>query len=355
MRETPLYEECKGLGGKLVDFHGWALPLQFEGIVKEHQHTRARVSIFDCSHMGEFRVHGREAMEHYDALVCSDVFAIPVGRCKYGAILNESGGIIDDAITFRMAQDELYIVTNAGALEKVSNLLTRDASGVEDVSDETAKIDVQGPDARKVMVNIGIPQAEELKYYRACSAQWEGREIVLARLGYTGELGYEIYLPNDVAAGLWRTLAKVDGVKPAGLGARDTLRTEVGFALSGQDFDETNTPLEIGIEGLVQWDGDFTGLESLKAQRDDANYAVLTGIRSKDRRAPRHDFDVKKDGEVVGRVTSGTYGASLGYGVGIAYVPRNLAGPGTALTAGPKDLPIETASHPIYKHGTSRN
>lgn len=354
MRKTSLHDECVALGGKIVDFHGWALPIQFEGIVKEHEHTRKAVSVFDCSHMGEFRIRGKDAIDRYNTLVCSNAPGLRVKRCRYGAILNEEGGIIDDAITFRMAEDELYVVTNAGPLDKISPLITQDNPGAEDVSDATSKIDVQGPQAREVVTRVGIEAAMDLKYYQACWTRWKGTDIVLARLGYTGELGYEIYVPNEIAVPLWRAILDVDGVKPAGLGARDTLRTEVGFALSGQDFDESNTPLQIGIEKLVDWDGDFRGLDALKKQRENGGYSVLFGIKSPDRRAPRHDFELKENGTVVGKVTSGTYGPSVGAGVGLGYLPQRLAKAGNTLTAGPRDLPVETVDMPAYTEGTSR-
>lgn len=338
----------------MVDFHGWELPIQFAGIVKEHQHTRQSVSIFDCSHMGEFRVRGADAIVKYNTVVCSDVEGLKEGRCRYGAVLNEDGGIVDDVITFRLGPEELYVVSNAGPLDRISGIITRDNPGAEDVSSATAKIDVQGPSANGVMDSIGLGDCHSLKYYQAKWTAWKGKDLVCARLGYTGELGYELYIPNDVAEPLWNAILEVEGVQPAGLGARDTLRTEMGFALSGQDFNEDNTPLEIGIAALVHWEGSFTGIDALERQRDRNDYLLMTGVVSPDRRAPRHDFAVKNDGRDVGVVTSGTFGPSLGVGVGLAYLPQDLRAPGTPLTAGPKDIPIRTAAIPMYDKGTSR-
>lgn len=354
MRETPLYNEHVALGARIVDFNGWALPLQFKGIIQEHLHTRSGCSVFDCSHMGEYRVKGREAVEKYDGQVISDVGSIPLGRGRYGAILNESGGIIDDLITFRLGEDELYVVTNAGPLEAVTERLCRKRSGVENVSEETAKIDVQGPKSREYMLRLGFEGARGLKYFNAMWTVWEGREVVLSRTGYTGELGYEIFLPNELAPVLWRRLLDMEGVAPAGLGARDTLRTEVGYALSGQDFDQSVTPLEAGMEEYIAWETEFVGKKALQAKRDEGDYPVLVGIRSADRRAPRHKQELKAEGVAVGEVTSGVYGPSVGVGVGLARVPRDLAEPGIALTAGPKDLPVVTAKPPFYTGGTCR-
>lgn len=356
MRRTPLYDEHVALGGKVVDFHGWALPVQFAGIIEEHHHTRAKAALFDCSHMGEFVINGEAATRAFRELVCLDPLRIPVGRGKYGAMLNEAGGIIDDVIAFRLGQFDFYVVTNAGPLETVSARIlgASNTSDVSDVSGETAKIDIQGPRARDILANE-IPACAALKYYEARRVAWKGVDIVLARTGYTGELGYELFIPNRIAVDLWRTLLSYPDVKPAGLGARDTLRTEMCYGLSGQDFNESRTPLEAGMESFIAWENDFVGRDALRAKRDAGGYPVLTPIKTSDRRAPRHEFEVKCNGEVVGVVTSGTFGPSVGYGIGFAYVPKELAKAGTKLTAGPKDLPIETTTAPIYTAGTCRS
>ncbi|MBM3288956.1 MAG: glycine cleavage system aminomethyltransferase GcvT [Candidatus Hydrogenedentes bacterium] len=352
MRRTPLHDEHVALGGKVVDFHGWALPVQFAGIIEEHHHARAKASLFDCSHMGEFVVRGEAAVRAFGGLVCLDPLKVPVGRGKYGAMLNDAGGIIDDVIAFRLGEFDFYVVTNAGPLDVVSARIL-EASGPSDVSDATAKIDIQGPIAREVLVNE-IPECVALKYYQARRAQWRGIDIVLARTGYTGELGYELFVPNDVAVDLWRALLAYPDVKPAGLGARDTLRTEMCYGLSGQDFDESRTPLEAGMAGFIAWDKEFVGRDALIAKRGAGGLPVLTPIKTADRRAPRHGFDVKHEGEIVGVVTSGTFGPSVGCGIGLAYVPESFAAPGVRLTAGPRDLEIETTTIPIFGKGTCR-
>ena len=353
MRQTPLYDEHVDSGGKVVDFHGWALPVQFSGIVQEHHHTRTKAALFDCSHMGEFRIHGKDAIRAYAPLICSDPERLPLGRGRYGAVLNEDGGIIDDIITIRLAEEEWYVVTNAGPLEKVSRIFRGSHAGIEDVSDATAKIDIQGPLAREVLVRE-IPEAAALKYFNARPVRWKNVDLVLSRTGYTGELGYELFVPEAAAVSLWRALLAHSEVEPAGLGARDTLRTELGYLLSGQDFDESRTPLEANMNTFIAWDTEFTGKAALLDQQTKGGYAVIAAIKTADRRAPRHEFAVKVDGAVVGHVTSGTFGPSVGHGIGLAYVPQELAASGHALTAGPKDLPIETTSLPFYAAGTCR-
>lgn len=354
MRKTPLYDEHCSRGAKMVEFKGWSMPIQFKGIVHEHLHTRSKVSLFDCSHMGEFRITGRQAIAKFSHLVISDALNIPVGRCRYGAMLNEAGGIVDDVIAFRLGEEELYVVNNAGPVEAVSGLIRAHCPDAEHLSAATAKIDVQGPGSRAALLDTGFSEARTLKYFNACWSEWEGHKILLSRTGYTGELGYELYLPTDLAPAMWQLLLELEDVEPAGLGARDTLRTEMGYDLSGQDVDGAVTPLEAGMDAFIAWDTDFIGKDALLAQRERGGYAVKAGIRTQDRRAPRPGFEVRLHGEIVGTVTSGTFGPSVGHGIGYARLPETLAEPGNKLTAGPKNITIETVDLPFYKNGTCR-
>jgi aminomethyltransferase len=354
MHKTPLYNEHLDRGAKVVDFNGWALPLQFRGIVEEHHHTRTAASIFDCSHMGEYRVRGKEAILRYDREIISDVSTIPVGRCRYGAVLTEEGGILDDLITFRMSEDELYVVTNAGPLDVVTERFCAGAYGAEHVSFETAKIDIQGPTARDVALAAGFEAARTLKYFNAVWTEWRGKPIVFSRTGYTGELGYEIFMDNALAPEIWNALIDIEGVEPAGLGARDTLRTEVGYGLSGQDFDSSITPLEAGMESFIAWDTEFTGKAALEKMRAEKHWQVLVGIQSNSRRAPRHGFELWDNDTRAGVVTSGTFGPSVEQGIGLARVDEAYATPGTILEAGPKRLEVEVAKVPFYTKGTCR-
>ncbi|HOD50701.1 MAG TPA: glycine cleavage system aminomethyltransferase GcvT [Candidatus Hydrogenedentes bacterium] len=355
MRQTPLFDEHRALGGKIVDFTGWALPVQFAGILNEHEHTRAKASLFDCSHMGEFCIKGERGIQAYDALVTMNAAGLAVGRARYGFLLTEGGGIIDDLIAMRVAEDELFVVTNAGPLERVATLFAGRVPGLRDVSDETAKIDIQGPLSREILVRIGLPVASDLRYFGLFRAEWEGHTLLVSRTGYTGELGYELFMPNDLAVHLWRTLLRHPDVAPAGLGARDTLRLEMGYSLSGQDFDDTRSPLEASQEAFVDWSKEFTGRAALEKQRERGAFSVLTAIRADSRRAPRHGFEVYKEDDAVGLVTSGTYGPSVGCGIGLAYLPQELAKPGTALATGPRRFEIETTQLPFYRNGTCRN
>ena len=354
MHKTPLFDEYTGHGAKVVDFHGWMLPVQFSGILEEHQHTRTKAGLFDCSHMAEFILSGKEALRAFDFLVYSDMMSLKPGRCRYSAILNERAGVIDDCVGLRLDEETLYLVTNAGPMETVAAQLAAHGVAAQNISADTAKLDLQGPKSRDILLEMGMEAVGPMAYWTGRRAPWRGQEILVTRAGYTGELGYELYMPNEMAADLWRALVAHPDVQPCGLGARDTLRLEVGYPLYGEDSDETKTPLECGMERFIAWDKEFAGKAALLEQRERGDYGRLTAIRSMDRRAPRHGFELKRNGETVGVVTSGTFGPSVGAGVGLARMSAECAAPGIALTAGPRDMPVETAEIPIYKHGTCR-
>jgi len=353
MKHSPLHEEHVTLGARLVEFHGWLLPLRYSSILDEHRHTRTRASVFDCSHMVEHVVRGRAGREALDRLLCVDALGLPVGRCRYGALVTPEGRMVDDAIAMRLDDDTLYLVSNAGAHAPVRALLASSGTGAEDVSAATAKLDVQGPASRDVLGQLGFAGAAAMRYFAVQRVTWRGVDVILARSGYTGELGFELYLPAERAVDLWRELCAAEGVAPAGLGARDTLRAEMGYALGGQDFDNTCTPLEAGLESFIAWESPCVGIEALRAQKARGGYAVLTGIRSPDRRAPRPGFGVRLGDRVIGQVTTGTFGPSVVYGVGLARLPAGLA-QGTTLAAGPHGLPVETVEVPFYRKGTCR-
>jgi aminomethyltransferase len=354
MHQTPLHDEYAKHGGKVVDFHGWALPVQFSGIVDEHLHTREKAGLFDCSHMGEFLLQGKEAIAAFDRLVYSDMITLGVGRCRYSAILNDDAGIVDDCVGLRLSEDEMYLVTNAGPLSEVEALVCAGNPGAKQVSHDTAKIDLQGPLSRDILIEAGIDGIAPLKYWQGGRMQWKGHEIIVTRAGYTGELGYEIFVPNEMAAELWQALAQHPQVKPCGLGARDTLRLEMGYPLNGEDLNTSKTPLESGMERFICWDKNFIGKSVLEAQREHGEYTRLTAIVSKDRRAPRHGFDLVHNDQIVGAITSGTYGPSVGLGVALADVGPDYCKPGQHFFCGPKGMEVETAEIPIYKGGTCR-
>jgi len=354
MRKTPLFESYGRYGARVVDFHGWALPVQFSGILEEHTATRARAGLFDCSHMGEFVIRGAAGIAALDRMVIGDMVNLAVGRCRYTALLNDTGGIIDDCVALRLGPEELYLVTNAGPLDKVTAMLDTAIPGIESVYNRTAKLDLQGPQSRQILMELGLAAVAPLKYWTGVACEWRGRQIIVSRAGYTGELGYELYLPADMAIDVWDAILASGTVVPCGLGARDTLRTEMCYPLNGDDVDEQRTPLEASMERFIAWDTEFPGKARLLEMRERGGYPLLTPVVSADRRAPRHGFEVRLDGAPVGTVTSGTFGSSVGRGVGLAYLEPRAAVPRTCLAAGPRDMELIVAEAPVHKGGTCR-
>lgn len=355
MHYTPLYDEYGKHGAKVVDFHGWALPIQFRGILEEHRHVRQKAGLFDCSHMGEFVIKGEQNIRCLSNMVIGDLVNLSLGRCRYTALLNQDGGIIDDCVALRLDTDEMLLVTNAGPLAQVDELLKCHVPLIRNISEDTAKIDVQGPLALDVMAAAGFTGVEALGFWTGRRFTWQDAEVVVTRAGYTGELGYELYVDNELGQRLWRCLVSLPEVAPCGLGARDTLRTEMGYPLSGQDVDESRTPLEASMDRFIDWETDFPGKKVLQEQESSGSYARLVVLRSFDKRAPRHGFELYKDGEPVGLVTSGTFGPSVECGIGLGYVPVSLARPGTRLEAGPRSIPVSIEMPPLYAHATGRN
>ena len=355
MRSTPLFNEYARHDGRVVDFHGWELPLHFKGIIAEHHHVREKAGVFDCSHMGEFLIRGRSGIKALDRLLIGDMSAVRPGKCRYSAILNENAGIIDDCVALKLSDEELLLTTNAGPLEQVATLLDAQAPGVRNISDQTAKIDVQGPKAPAALRAMGLVGIEKLTFWTGMRLVWNEEDLIVTRAGYTGELGYELYMSHEAAPLVWRALMALPETMPCGLGARDTLRTEMGYPLSGQDVDETRTPLEAGMGRFIAWETSFPGKACLEAQRAAGDHRTLVALRSQDRRAPRHGYALYHEGTVIGEVTSGVFGPSVGCGVGLGYVPVALARPGMTLQAGPRNMNVRIETPPIYKQASGRN
>ena len=269
--ETPLAAEHAALGAKMVPFAGWNMPVQYAaGILAEHKHTREAVSLFDICHMGEFRVKGPGSAEALDGALARAVTDQKTGVCRYNFLLNEKGGVLDDLIVYRISGDEFFIVVNAARRENDFAELSKrlpEACGITDESAATAKLDLQGPLAADVLVRLGVAADALPAYYHFTTVRIAGVDLLLSRTGYTGELGYELYFPAEKAVFLWRTLLACEEVKPAGLGARDTLRLEMGYPLYGHEMNEETTPVEAGFGAMLKLDGQprrFTGSDALR-------------------------------------------------------------------------------------------
>ena len=356
---TPLNAEHRRLNALMAPFGGWDMPIQYEGIIAEHRSCRERAALFDICHMGEFLFEGDIVADGLEDVFTFSVAGIPVGRSRYGFLLNERGGIIDDLIVFRLAADKAMIVVNAATAHNDFAVIQSRLPGgrLEDITTETGKLDLQGPLAREVLARFFDPEACNLPYFKFTATTVLGIEALVSRTGYTGELGFEIFLPAGKVVELWQLLLSDDRVKPAGLGSRDLLRLEVGYSLYGSDLNEEITPLEAGLQGFVNFDKSFIGREALLRQQGRGLTRLKAPFRVSSRRSPRHDYTIATDGHPVGVVTSGAFSPMLGCGIGIGFVPPALAVPGTQLKICHDKVTMEAeiCSLPFYRGGSLRN
>lgn len=335
-KRTPLCDEHIKLNAKMVDFAGWYMPVQYFGITAEHQHVRKHVGLFDVSHMGEIRVRGPKALQTLQWLTSNDVSLIGNGKAQYGLLMNPQGGVVDDLIVYCIEKDKDYLVcVNASNTQKDWDWFVANNRGAElkNESAEWGQIAVQGPDAVALVAKIFGREMLAVKTFHFVSQDFEGGLCYIARTGYTGEDGFEIFVPQKLTAALWRTLlAKGEEfqARPIGLGARDTLRTEMKYSLYGQEIDDTTTPYEAGLGWAVKPDAkDFMGKTELMARKAQGLKRKLVGFKMVDKGIPRHDYKVLAiDKREIGKVTSGTVSPSLNESIGIAYVSADLAAPG---------------------------
>lgn len=335
---TPLYDVHTRLGARIVDFAGFEMPVQYAGILAEHQRVRERVGLFDVSHMGEVRVRGPEALDVVNRLVTNDLHRIRDGRAMYTCMCAEDGTIVDDMIVYRLSAEEVFICVNASNRATDFAHMQAYAEGdatLEDEGDAWSQIAVQGPAAPELLGRVFGPELAALKPFRIREAPFEGATVYYATTGYTGEKGAEIYVPNAQAVALWEALEREGedlGVGAIGLGARDTLRLEMGYCLYGNDIDRTTTPLEAGLGWVTKLDKPaFVGKDAIARQRDAGVPRRLVGLEVSGKGIPRHGYPVLHEGQAVGAVTSGTRSPTTGRDVALAYVPSALAEVGTEL------------------------
>lgn len=350
---TPLNTWHRANGARMVPFAGWDMPVQYTGILDEHKHTRTAASVFDISHMGEFFLDGPDATAALSSLVTHNLSTLAPGKCRYGFLLNEAGGILDDLIIYRLGLDDYMLVVN-GACEQsdfdwIASRLP-DSMAFTNKSATTAKIDLQGPESFAVLSAVIPGDWAGLGYFSFREIEFEGFSMLVSRTGYTGELGYEFYLPWEKAEVLWTRLLADARVRPAGLGARDTLRLEAGLPLYGQDLDTEHTPVEAGFGGMITSLADFTGKAALSDVRE-----RLIGLQIDGRRSARHYDEVFVDEEKVGIITSGSIAPSLGYCVALAYVRADKAEEEQfTIKATRTTLSATRVSTPFYTQGTAR-
>jgi aminomethyltransferase len=351
-RRTPLYGEHKALGARLVDFAGWEMPVQYEGIKAEHNAVRNHAGLFDVSHMGEAVFRGPDAKEAVQRLVTRDVSRLEDGQAGYSAVCYESGGTVDDVIVYRRP-DDFLVVVNASNREKDlehfrSNTQDLDVE-VADESDDWALLALQGPEAADLLQNLTGANLPDLRPFRFVEGEVAGAKTLVSRTGYTGEDGFELYLSPDDAPRVWRELLEA-GATPAGLGARDTLRLEAGMCLYGNELDPETTPLEAGIGFAVHLDKEreFIGQEALRREKEEGLRKKLVGFEVEGRGIARHDYPVRVEGETVGHVTSGTLSPTLGQAIGLALVSPGVEDRFEVVI---RERPVEahTVQLPFYK------
>lgn len=333
LKKTPLYDRHVALGAKTADFGGWDMPIEYSGVVAEHTAVRTAVGVFDVSHMGKVAVYGPGAVEFLNALLANDLDRIPVGKAQYSMLCNESGGVIDDLIVYKWADDAVFIIPNASNASTVVAALRAAAPAGITIDDQHLShgiIAVQGPKSDEVMRDLGFPFDHD--YMSMAQTRWHDAPVVVCRTGYTGEHGFELVAPNEVLVDLWdAVVASADraGGLPAGLGARDTLRTEMGYPLHGQDISPTISPVTAGLGWAIGWDKPaFAGRDALVAEKAAGPHRRLRGILANDRGIPRAHMNVHAgslDGAVIGEVVSGTFSPTLKQGVGLALIDSSIA------------------------------
>lgn len=359
MKNTALTEKHISLGAKIVPFAGYNMPVQYEGINVEHATVRNAVGVFDVSHMGEFILKGENALDLIQRVTSNDAAKLYDGKIQYSCLPNETGGIIDDLLVYRIDEKTYMLVVNASNIEKDWNWIQKfNDKEVEmhNISDKTSLLAVQGPKAADALQSLTDIDLASMEYYTFKKGKFAGVDNVLvSATGYTGAGGFEIYFENQYAEQIWDAIFKVGaefGIKPIGLGARDTLRLEMGFCLYGNDIDDTTSPIEAGLGWVTKFTKEFTNSAALLAQKEAGVSRKLVGFEMIDRGIPRHDYLVADaNGNNIGKVTSGTQSPSLQKAIGIAYVAKEFAKEGTEIFIDIRNNKVKAkvVKFPFYK------
>ncbi|TNE92902.1 MAG: glycine cleavage system aminomethyltransferase GcvT [Deltaproteobacteria bacterium] len=339
LRRTPLYDRHVELGARIVEFAGFEMPVQYSGLKEEHERVRSAVGLFDVSHMGEIRVRGPKALEAVEWLCSNHNAPLEVGQAQYNVMCNEAGGVVDDLVVYRMGEEDFILCVNAANRDKdfawVVKHGSRDGAEITDEGDDWAQIAVQGPKAQATLAKLTDVDLASIATYRFARGTVAGvADCIVARTGYTGEDGFEVFAPAQAAVMVWDALLDAGeefGVLPIGLGARDTLRLEVRYCLYGHELDDETSPLQAGLGWITKLEHDFLGADAVRARKGKATHR-LAGLVIEGKRIAREGMSIVHEGEVVGHVTSGTRSPSLGIGIALAYVRSDLARIGTELT-----------------------
>jgi len=358
-KTTPLYNEHIALNARMVPFAGWLMPVQYEdGIIAEHLHTRNSVSLFDICHMGELTLKGENLMSELDEIFPRKVSSMLIGSCRYNFLLNKDATVIDDLIIYKIDENEVLLVVNAASKNEDYAFLCENLSDhieIKDLSDLYAKFDIQGPASAELMEKIGISKDLLPSYYKWTKVIINNIPVLLSRTGYTGELGFELYFSANKAVDMWRFLLAFDEVKPVGLGARDTLRLEMGYPLYGHEMDKSTTPIEAGFSSFIDLSeqSKFHYIETLRKKPK----KQLIGLLLNGRRACRNGDSVIKNGKVIGVVSSGTFSPSLSKAIALAFVCLEediQLGDLLEVDTGRAILKANVVHLPFYKNGSVR-
>jgi len=359
MKNTALTHKHEALGAKMVEFAGYSMPVQYTGVNDEHEAVRNGVGVFDVSHMGEFMLRGKGALDLIQKISSNDASVLFDGKAQYACIPNETGGIVDDFLTYRVSEDEYLLVVNASNIAKdwdwISKNNTFDCE-MENISDNTSLLAVQGPKAAEAIQSLTDMDLGNMPYYTFLIGTFAGVEnVIVSTTGYTGSGGFEIYFDNADAEKIWDAIFEAgagNDIRPIGLAARDTLRLEMGFCLYGNDIDDTTSPLEAGLGWVTKFTKDFTNSEALLKQKEEGITNRLCAFELLDRGIPRHGYSIVDEaGNEIGKVTSGTMGPSVKKAIGMGYVPKALAKAGTELLiqVRNKQLKAVVVKLPFYK------
>ena len=355
LKKTPLNQVEKDLGGKMVDFGGWELPVQFTGILEEHEAVRTKAGVFDVSHMGEVTVKGRQALDLLQQSTCNDVSKLDDGRAQYNGLLYPTAGFVDDILIYRNGSDDYFVVVNASNTDKDYEWIAKSAKGmdveVKNVSANYAQLALQGPESERILQPMTDVKLGPMKYYRFAHGKVGGVTALVSRTGYTGEDGFEIYVAPKEGPRIMRKLLDA-GAKPCGLGARDTLRLEAKMALYGNDIDDSTTPLEADLGWIVKLEkGDFMGRDVLQREKNDGLKRKLVGFEMIDRGIARHGYPIVDGQDEIGVVTSGTHSPTLKKAIGLAYLPLDKSAQGSEFTVliREKETRARVVPTPFYK------
>jgi aminomethyltransferase len=361
MKNTALFEKHVALGAKMVPFAGYNMPVQYDGVNVEHETVRNGVGVFDVSHMGEFVLRGPNALALIQKFSSNDASVLFDGKAQYSCMPNGKGGIVDDLIIYRVNENEYFIVVNASNIEKDWNWISgMNDLGVEmeNLSDDYSLLAIQGPKAAEAMQSLTDVNLSEMVYYTFSHGKFAGVDnVMISATGYTGSGGFEIYVKNDSIEHVWNEVFRAGesfGIKPIGLAARDTLRLEMGFCLYGNDIDDTTSPLEAGLGWITKFTKEFTDSDFLKKQKEEGVKRKLVAFEMVDRGIPRHDYPIQDaNGNVIGKVTSGTMSPSMKVGIGLGYVTTENAALDSEIfiEIREKGVKAKVVKLPFYKKG----